>query len=60
MYLYAKDICELKYQFLLNKRESVRLKRFNDPKAFIKYSNDMRDIYKNINGITILIKIIKY
>ena len=22
---------------------------FNDPKAFIEYSNDMRDVYKNIN-----------
>ena len=21
----------------------------NDPKAFIEYSNDMRDVYKNIN-----------
>ena len=24
------------------------LKHFNDPKAFIEYSNDMHDIYKNI------------
>ena len=24
------------------------LKHFNDSKAFIEYSNDMRDIYKNI------------
>ena len=47
--MYAKDVYEPKYQFLLNKRESVRLKRFNNPKAFIKYSNDMRDVYKNIN-----------
>ena len=23
--------------------------RFNDPKAFIEYSNDMRDVYKNID-----------
>ena len=48
MYLYAKDPCEAKYQFLINKRESTRLKHFNNPKAFSEYSNDMQDIYKNI------------
>ena len=25
------------------------ISHFNDPKAFIEYSNDMRDAYKNIN-----------
>ena len=25
------------------------LKHFNDPKAFIEYSNDMHDVCKNIN-----------
>ena len=49
IYLYAKDPYEDKYQFLTNKRESIRLKHFNDPKAFIEYSNDMRDVYKNID-----------
>ena len=24
------------------------LDHFNDPKTFIEYSNDMRDVYKNI------------
>ena len=47
-YLYAKDPYEAKYQFLINNRESTRLKHFNDPKAFIEYSNDMQDVYKNI------------
>ena len=37
MYLYAKDLQEPKYQFLINKKESTGLKHFNDPKAFIKY-----------------------
>ena len=40
----------MKYQFLINKRESAGLKHFNDPKAFIEYSNDMQDVdddYKN-------------
>ena len=49
IYLYAKDPYEDKYQFLINKRESTGLKHFNDPKAFIEYSNDMHDVYKNIN-----------
>ena len=48
MYLYAKDPYEAKYQFLINKRESIVLKDFNDHKAFIEYSNDMEDVYKNI------------
>ena len=47
--MYAKDPCEDKYQFLINKRESIGLKHFSDPKAFIEYSNDMHDVYGNIN-----------
>ena len=46
--MYAKDPCEAKYQFLINKRESTGLKYFNDPKAFIEYSNYMQDVSKNI------------
>ena len=37
-----------KYQYLINKREEVGLDHFNNPKTFIEYSNDMRDVYKNI------------
>ena len=50
IYLYAKDPYEDKYQFLIKKRESIGLKHFNDPKAFIEYSNDMHYIYKSINN----------
>ena len=46
--MYAKNPYEAKYQFLINKRESTGLKYLNDPKAFIEYSNDMQDVYKNI------------
>ena len=49
IYLYAKDPHEAKYQFLINKRESMALDHFNDPKAFFEYSSDMRDVYKNID-----------
>ena len=54
IYLYAKNPYEAKYQFnkkaiykfLIKKREDVRLKHFNDSKAFIKFSKNMVDIYK--------------
>ena len=46
--MYAKDPYEAKYQFLINKRYSTGLKHFNDPKAFTEYSNDIQDVYKNI------------
>ena len=49
IYLHAKDPYGDKYQFLIKKRESTGLRHFNDPKAFIEYSNDMQDVYKNIN-----------
>ena len=46
--MYAKDPFEAKYQYLINICEKVGLKCFHDPKAFIEYSNDMRDVYKDI------------
>ena len=48
IYLYAKDPYEKKYQYLINKCEEVGLDHSDDPKAFIEYSNDMQDVYKNI------------
>ena len=48
-YLYAKDPYECKYQYLINKREGVGINHFKNSKAFIEYSNDMHDVYKNIN-----------
>ena len=50
IYLHAKDSQEDKYQFLIKKRESIGLKHVDDPKASIEYSNDMHDVYKNINN----------
>ena len=48
IYLYGKDPYEAKYQYLLNKCEKVGLDNFNDPKAFMEYSNDMQNVCKNI------------
>ena len=35
IYLYAKDLEEPKYQFLIDKREKAGLKSLNDKNAFI-------------------------
>ena len=51
--MYAKDTYEDKCQLLINKRESTGSKHFNDPKAFFEYSNDMHDVYKNIDECNI-------
>ena len=47
-FLYAKDPYEAKYQLLVNKRETTGIKYLVGSKAFIEYSNDMDDFYKNI------------
>ena len=49
IYLYAEDPYESKYQFLINERKTTGLIHFNDPKTFIQYSDDMQDVYKNID-----------
>ena len=48
IYPYPKDPYESKYQYLVNRHEKVGVDHFKDSKAFIKYSNDMQDVYKNI------------
>ena len=53
IYLYAKDPYEAKYKLLNNKRENTGLKHFNNPKAFVEYSDNMQDVYKNIEGYNI-------
>ena len=45
--LYAKDLSEPKYEFLIKKREDVGIKYCNDPNAFIECSNRMDDVYQN-------------
>ena len=49
IYLYAKDPYEAKYQYLINIHEKVGIDHHNDPRAYIEYSNDLCDVYKNIN-----------
>ena len=47
-YLYAKDPYKAKYQYLIKKRKKVGLIHYDDPKAFMEYSNDIQYVYKNI------------
>ena len=50
IYLYAKDLSEPKYEFLIKKRKDAGTKHLNDPNAFTESSNTMNDVYENINN----------
>ena len=48
--MYAKDLSESKYEYLIKNLENAGIKHLNDSKAFIECWNTMDDIYKNINN----------
>ena len=49
IFLYAKDLSESKYEFLIHNRKNAGIKQFNNSAAFIEYSNDMDDVFTNID-----------
>ena len=49
IHLYARDLSESKYEYLIKKHEDAGIKYVNDLNAFIKCSNTMDDIYEYIN-----------
>ena len=49
IYLYAKNLSEPKYKFLIKKHENAGIKHLNDPIAFRECSNTMDDVYQNID-----------
>ena len=49
IYLYAKDLSESKYEFLIDNRKNAGITHFNDSTAFIEYSNDMDYVFTNID-----------
>ena len=49
IYLYARDLSEPKYEYLIKKHEDAGIKHLNNPNAFTKCSNTMDDVYENIN-----------
>ena len=49
IYLYAKDLSEPKYEFLIKNRQNAGIKHVNHSKAFIECSNIVDDVYENID-----------
>ena len=56
IYLYAKDLSEPKYEYLMKKREDAGIKHLNNPNAFTECSNTMDDVYENINDYNLIRK----
>ena len=48
IYPCTKEPHKAKYQYLINKRKKGGLNHYDDPNVFMEYSNDMQDVYKNI------------
>ena len=49
IYLYANNLSERKYEFLIQNCEDVGIKHLNDPNAFIECANIMDYVYENID-----------
>ena len=47
--MHARDLSEPKYQLLIEKHQNAGIKNYEDPTAFIEYSNTMDVVYKNID-----------
>ena len=52
IYLYAKDLSEPKYEFLIKKCDDAEIKQLNNSNSFIECSNTMDDVYENIDDPT--------
>ena len=50
IYLYAKDLSEPKYEYLIKKREDAGIKNVNNPNAFVACSNTMDDGYEDLDN----------
>ena len=46
--MYAKHPYKANWKLLINQRKSTGLKHYNDFNVFIECSNDIDDIYENI------------
>ena len=49
IYLYARDLSEPKYEYMIKKREDAGIKHLNNQNAFIKCLNTMNYVYEKIN-----------
>ena len=50
IYLYAKDLSEPKYEYLIKKRKDIGIKHLNNSNAFIECSNTMDGASENMNN----------
>ena len=48
--LYARDLNEPKYKFLIKKSEDAGIKNLDNPNAFIVFSITMDDVYEDIDN----------
>ena len=46
--MYARDLSEPMYEYLIKKHEDVGIKHVNNPNAFIECSDKMDDVFENI------------
>ena len=47
IFVYILRIQRKKYQYFFQKHQKIGLEDYKGPKAFIEYSNNIQDLYKN-------------
>ena len=50
IYLHARDSSKPKYEYLIKKRENAGINHLNDSNAFIECSDNVDDVYENIDA----------
>ena len=50
IYLYARDLSEPKYEYLIKKHGDAGIKNLDNPNTFIVFSNAMDDVYESMNN----------
>ena len=53
IFVYILRIQRKKYQYFIQKHQKIGLEDYKDPKAFIEYSNNIQDFYKNTKELKI-------
>ena len=48
--MYVKDPFESKHVLLINRREKEGIKKLENPKAFVDYSETIDDVYVNLEN----------
>ena len=58
VYLYARDLSEPMYEYLIKERKDAGIKHLNNLSTFIECSNMMDDVYENINDYNSIRKLL--